>query len=294
MGADPTITASARARARPSRLTTVTAAGRLTTGRLTTVPSGVMPAAGVRMTRPGRFTAGRLTSVPGVPTSAVTGAGVRMTAAGMPTSAVGTAGRLTAVLAAGVRGAATGTSSRASAPSAPRGTTKTTVDPLPDTMPRPHSEPIRRLTSRSEMTQKSLQPPRHRLDLAQQLGQSLKRRNQIINMPPHNLHLLGHPGTDLSHHRRSPQPETEHLFQHRLAEHAERLGDRITHHVMNELDNKPSDPQTSGDTMSQIPQRLQSSRQVRSLRPPRVSRLTDLPSISRLIAFRRSCACSLR
>ena len=143
-------------------------------------------------------------------------------------------------------------------------------------MPRPHSEPIRRLTSRSKMTQKSLQPPRHRLDLAQQLGQSLKRRNQIINMPPHNLHLLGHPGTDLSHHRRSPQPETEHLFQHRLAEHAERLGDRITHHVMNELDNKPSDPQTSGDTMSQIPQRLQSSRQVRSLRPPRVSRLTDL------------------
>ena len=143
-------------------------------------------------------------------------------------------------------------------------------------MPRPHSEPIRRLTSRSEMTQKSLQPPRHRLDLAQQLGQSLKRRNQIINMPPHNLHLLGHPGTDLSHHRRSPQPETEHLFQHRLAEHAERLGDRITHHVMNELDNKPSDPQTSGDTMSQIPQRLQSSRQVRPLRPPRVSRLTDL------------------
>ena len=177
---------------------------------------------------------------------------------------------------AGIRGAATGTSSRASAPSAPRGTTKTTVDPLPDTMPRPHSEPIRRLTSRSEMTQKSLQPPRHRLDLAQQLGQSLKRRNQIINMPPHNLHLLGHPGTDLSHHRRSPQPETEHLFQHRLAEHTERLGDRITHHVMNELDNKPSDPQTSGDTMSQIPQRLQSSRQVRSLRPPRVSRLTDL------------------
>ncbi|WP_172634813.1 hypothetical protein, partial [Actinomyces sp. oral taxon 448] len=78
----------------------MTAAGRLTTGRLTTVPSGVMPAAGVRMTRPGRFTAaGRLTSVPGVPTSAVTGAGVRMTAAGMPTSAVGTAGRLTAVLA---------------------------------------------------------------------------------------------------------------------------------------------------------------------------------------------------
>ena len=126
------------------------------------------------------------------------------------------------------------------------------------------------------MTQKSLQPPRHRLDLAQQLGQSLKRRNQIINMPPHDLHLLGHPGTDLSHHRRSPQPETEHLFQHRLAEHAERLGDRITHHVMNELDNKPSDPQTSGDTMSQIPQRLQSSRQVRPLRPPRVSRLTDL------------------
>ena len=51
LGADPTITASARAR--PSRLTTVTAAGRLTTGRLTTVPSGVMPAAGVRMTRPG-------------------------------------------------------------------------------------------------------------------------------------------------------------------------------------------------------------------------------------------------
>ena len=197
--------------------------------------------------------------MPGVPTSAVTGAGVRGVVTG-----------------AGVRGAATGTSSRASAPSAPRGTTKTTVDPLPDTMPRPHSEPIRRLTSRSEMTQKSLQPPRHRLDLAQQLGQSLKRRNQIINMPPHNLHLLGHPGTDLSHHRRSPQPETEHLFQHRLAEHAERLGDRITHHVMNELDNKPSDPQTSGDTMSQIPQRLQSSRQVRSLRPPRVSRLTDL------------------
>jgi len=197
--------------------------------------------------------------VPGVPTSAVTGAGVRGVVTG-----------------AGVRGAATGTSSRASAPSAPRGTTKTTVDPLPDTMPRPHGEPIRRLTSRSEMTQKSLQPPRHRLDLAQQLGQSLKRRNQIINMPPHNLHLLGHPGTDLSHHRRSPQPETEHLFQHRLAEHAERLGDRITHHVMNELDNKPSDPQTSGDTMSQIPQRLQSSRQVRSLRPPRVSRLTDL------------------
>ncbi len=200
-----------------------------------------------------------------------------MTAAGMPTSAVtGTASRLTAVLAAGIRGAATGTSSRASAPSAPRGTTKTTVDPLPDTMPRPYSEPIRRLTSRSEMTQKSLQPPRHRLDLAQQLGQSLKRRNQIINMPPHNLHLLGHPGTDLSHHRRSPQPETEHLFQHRLAEHTERLGDRITHHVMNELDNKPSDPQTSGDTMSQIPQRLQSSRQVRPLRPPRVSRPTDL------------------
>ena len=53
LGADPTITASARARARPSRLTTVTAAGRLTTGRLTAVPSGVMPAAGVRMTRPG-------------------------------------------------------------------------------------------------------------------------------------------------------------------------------------------------------------------------------------------------
>ena len=216
------------------------------------------------MTRPGRFTAGRLTTgrlttVPGVPTSAVTGAGVRGVVTG-----------------AGVRGAATGTSSRASAPSAPRGTTKTTVDPLPDTMPRPHSEPIRRLTSRSEMTQKSLQPPRHRLDLAQQLGQSLKRRNQIINMPPHDLHLLGHPGTDLSHHRRSPQPETEHLFQHRLAEHAERLGDRITHHVMNELDNKPGDPQTSGDTMSQIPQRLQSSRQVRPLRPPRVSRLTDL------------------
>ena len=51
LGADPTITASARAR--PSRLTTVTAAGRLTTGRLTAVPSGVMPAAGVRMTRPG-------------------------------------------------------------------------------------------------------------------------------------------------------------------------------------------------------------------------------------------------
>ena len=190
-----------------------------------------------------------------------------MTGAGVPAGVV---------TGAGVRGAATGTSSRASAPSAPRGTTKTTVDPLPDTMPRPHSEPIRRLTSRSEMTQKSLQPPRHRLDLAQQLGQSLKRRNQIINMPPHNLHLLGHPGTDLSHHRRSPQPETEHLFQHRLAEHAERLGDRITHHVMNELDNKPSDPQTSGDTMSQIPQRLQSSRQVRPLRPPRVSRLTDL------------------
>ena len=246
-----------------------------------------MPAAGVRMTRPGRFTAGRLTTVPAAGRfTAVPGAGVRMTAAGVPTSAVtGTASRLTAVTGAGVRGvvtgagvrgAATGTSSRASAPSAPRGTTKTTVDPLPDTMPRPHSEPIRRLTSRSEMTQKSLQPPRHRLDLAQQLGQSLKRRNQIINMPPHDLHLLGHPGTDLSHHRRSPQPETEHLFQHRLAEHAERLGDRITHHVMNELDNKPSDPQTSGDTMSQIPQRLQSSRQVRSLRPPRVSRLTDL------------------
>ena len=246
-----------------------------------------MPAAGVRMTRPGRFTAGRLTTVPAAGRfTAVPGAGVRMTAAGVPTSAVtGTASRLTAVTGAGVRGvvtgagvrgAATGTSSRASAPSAPRGTTKTTVDPLPDTMPRPHSEPIRRLTSRSEMTQKSLQPPRHRLDLAQQLGQSLKRRNQIINMPPHDLHLLGHPGTDLSHHRRSPQPETEHLFQHRLAEHAERLGDRITHHVMNELDNKPSDPQTSGDTMSQIPQRLQSSRQVRPLRPPRVSRLTDL------------------
>ena len=242
LGADPTITASARAR--PSRLTTVTAAGRFT----------AVTGAGVRMTRPGRFTA-------------VTGAGVRMTGAGVPAGVV---------TGAGVRGAATGTSSRASAPSAPRGTTKTTVDPLPDTMPRPHSEPIRRLTSRSEMTQKSLQPPRHRLDLAQQLGQSLKRRNQIINMPPHNLHLLGHPGTDLSHHRRSPQPETEHLFQHRLAEHTERLGDRITHHVMNELDNKPSDPQTSGDTMSQIPQRLQSSRQVRSLRPPRVSRLTDL------------------
>ena len=248
LGADPTITASARARG--------TRPGRLTTGRLTAVP-----AAGrlTTVTAAGRLTTGRLTTVPGVPTSAVTGAGVRGVVTG-----------------AGVRGAATGTSSRASAPSAPRGTTKTTVDPLPDTMPRPHSEPIRRLTSRSKMTQKSLQPPRHRLDLAQQLGQSLKRRNQIINMPPHNLHLLGHPGTDLSHHRRSPQPETEHLFQHRLAEHAERLGDRITHHVMNELDNKPGDPQTSGDTMSQIPQRLQSSRQVRSLGPPRVSRLTDL------------------
>ena len=282
MGADPTITASARAR--PSRFTTVPGAGvrmtaagmptsavtgtasRLTTGRLTTVPgvptSAVTAAsrltavtgAGVRMTRPGRFTA-------------VPGAGIRMTGAGVPAGVV---------TGAGVRGAATGTSSRAGAPSASRGTTKTTVDPLPDTMPRPHSEPIRRLTSRSKMTQKSLQPPRHRLDLAQQLGQSLKRRNQIINMPPHNLHLLGHPGTDLSHHRRSPQPETEHLFQHRLAEHTERLGDRITHHVMNELDNKPSDPQTSGDTMSQIPQRLQSSRQVRPLRPPRIGRLTDL------------------
>ena len=265
LGADPTITASARARG--------TRPGRLTTGRLTAVP-----AAGrlTTVTAASRLTTGRLTTVPGVPTSAVTGAGVRMTAAGVPAGVVTGAGVRGVVTGAGVRGAATGTSSRASAPSAPRGTTKTTVDPLPDTMPRPHSEPIRRLTSRSEMTQKSLQPPRHRLDLAQQLGQSLKRRNQIINMPPHDLHLLGHPGTDLSHHRRSPQPETEHLFQHRLAEHAERLGDRITHHVMNELDNKPSDPQTSGDTMSQIPQRLQSSRQVRSLRPPRVSRLTDL------------------
>ena len=45
LGADPTITASARARG--------TRPGRLTTGRLTAVPSGVMPAAGVRMTRPG-------------------------------------------------------------------------------------------------------------------------------------------------------------------------------------------------------------------------------------------------
>ena len=258
LGADPTITASARAR--PSRLTTVTAAGvRMTAAGM---PTSAVTGTASRLAT-GRFTA-------------VTGAGVRMTGAGVPAGVVTGAGVRGVVPTAGVRGAATGTSSRASAPSAPRGTTKTTVDPLPDTMPRPHSEPIRRLTSRSEMTQKSLQPPRHRLDLAQQLGQSLKRRNQIINMPPHNLHLLGHPGTDLSHHRRSPQPETEHLFQHRLAEHADRLGDRITHHVMNELDNKPSDPQTSGDTMSQIPQRLQSSRQVRPLRPPRVGRLTDL------------------
>ena len=58
LGADPTITASARAR--PSRLTTVTAAGRLTTG----------PGAGVRMT------------AAGMPTSAVPGAGVRMTRPG--------------------------------------------------------------------------------------------------------------------------------------------------------------------------------------------------------------------
>ena len=70
LGADPTITASARAR--PSRLTTVTAAGRLTTGRLTTVPG--VPTSAVTGTA-SRLTTGRLTAVTGagMPTSAVTG-----------------------------------------------------------------------------------------------------------------------------------------------------------------------------------------------------------------------------